>query len=136
MASPEYELVGKVLSRLLAYPALQALIGPRAYYRAPANAVFPYVTTEDTDKLRADATCISGAEIYMRVHVYARDGNPLQIARQIAHEVENALHGHALDLPSNELIVFNHRQTQAFYDPDGLTGHGVVEFRAITHAPA
>lgn len=134
MASPEHELVGASLTQLLAFPALQMLVGNRAYYRAPAGAQFPYVTTDDTDKLRDDAQCISGSDIAMRIHVWTRDGNPLQDARKIAHEIEAALHGHPLALPSNRLTVFNHRQTRVFYDPDGLTGHGIVEFRAITHA--
>lgn len=133
MASPSRELVGVALARLRTAAAVTALVGTRIWYRAPRDgAVFPYIADFDTFEVRDDATCITGSEVTLNVHVWTRDGtDPLQDARAISHEVAVALHDYPLSLPSNTLVVLDHRGMRVFYDSDGLTGHGVVEFQAV-----
>lgn len=123
------------MARLRAAPAVTALVGARINYRRPETEDFPQIAGFDTFGIRDDATCVTGTEITMNVHVWTRDGmDPLQDARAIAHEVAVALHDYPLALPSNHLVTLEHRGERVFYDPDGLTGHGVVEFRAITQS--
>jgi len=131
MASPSRELVGASIARLRGFGALTALVDQRIWHRAPEDAAFPYVADFDTFGMRADAVCIEASEITLNVHVWARDCiDPLQDARSITYEVARALHNHPLALPSNRLVTLDHRGERVFYDRDGLTGHGVVEFRA------
>ena len=132
MASPSRELVGVSVARLRATPAVTALVGTNIHYRAPEDAPFPHIADFDTSTVRDDATCVTGRQITMNVHVWTRDGiDPLQDARAIVDAVVEALHHAELPLPTNRLLTLNHRGDRIFYDPDGLTGHGVVEFRAI-----
>jgi hypothetical protein len=94
--------------------------------------VFPYVAGFDTFGLRDEATCIAGEEITMNVHAWTRDAmDPLQDARSLAFEIGRALHDYPLPLPGNQLVTLDHRGERVFYDSDGLTGHAVVEFRAL-----
>ncbi|WAX93195.1 DUF3168 domain-containing protein [Aminobacter sp. NyZ550] len=133
MASPHRELVGLALARLRSTVAVTTLVADRINYRRPENENFPQIAGFETSGLRADATCIAGSDITMNVHVWTRDGiDPLQDARSLAHEVAIALHNYPLDLPSNQLVTLDHRGERVFADADGLTGHGVVEFRAVT----
>lgn len=132
MAAPQRELVLFARDRLLKAANVMALVGDRVWYRAPENPVYPHIANFDTFGVRDDATCITGEEITLNVHVWTRDGmDPLQDARAIAYEVGRALHGYPLALPSNHLVTLDHRGDRIFYDRDDLTGHGVVEFRAI-----
>lgn len=132
MAAPQRELVLFARDRLLKAANVSALVGDRVWYRAPEDAVFPHIANFDTFGVRDDATCITGEEITLNVHVWTRDGmDPLQDARAIAYEVGRALHGYPLPLSSNQLVTLDHRGDRIFYDRDDLTGHGVVEFRAI-----
>lgn len=132
MSSPARELVGAALAHLRSAPAVTALVGTRLWHRAPENAGYPHVASFDTDGLRDDATCIEVRDVTLNVHVWTRDGiDPLQDARSLADAVASALHGAALPLPGHSLITLDHRGERVFYDQDGLTGHGVVEFRAI-----
>jgi Protein of unknown function (DUF3168) len=132
MAAPQRELVLFARDRLLKAANVSARVGDRVWYRAPEDAAFPHIANFDTFGLRDDATCITGEEITLNVHVWTRDGiDPLQDARDIAHEVAQALHDFPLPLSSSQLVTLEHRGTRIFYDSDGLTGHGVVEFRAI-----
>lgn len=137
MAAPSRELAGAALARLRMTAAVTALVADRAWHRAPENAGHPHIAGFDTFAVRDDATGISGAEITLRVHVWTRDGiDPLQDARSVAHAVSEALHGVPLALPSNRLITLDHRGERIFYDPDGETGHGVVEFIAAVEQEA
>lgn len=132
MSSPARELVGAAMAHLRASAGVTALVAQRVWHRAPENALFPYVAGFDTDGLRDDASCVEVRDVTLNVHVWARDGiDPLQDARSLADAVASSLHGAALSLPSNSLITLDHRGERVFYDQDGLTGHGVVEFRAI-----
>lgn len=131
MASPARELVGVAMAHLRAAAAVTALVGTQIHYRRPDDT-FPCIADFDTFSIRDDATCVTGSDITMNVHVWTRDGlDPLQDARAIAFEVAKALHDYPLPLPSNQLVTLEHRGDRIFYDQDGLTGHGVVEFRAI-----
>lgn len=132
MASPSRELVGASIAHLRAFAGVTALVGSRIWHRAPEGAQFPHIAGLDTFGLRNDATCIEVSDITLNVHVWTRDCiDPLQDARSLAHEVARALHNHPLVLPTNQLVTLDHRGERVFYDVDGLTGHGVVEFRAI-----
>lgn len=137
MAAPQREIVLFARDRLLKAVAVSALVGDRVWYRAPENAAFPHIANFDTFGVRDDASCISGEEVTLNVHVWTRDGlDPLQDARAIAHEVAVALHDYLLPLASNQLVTLEHRGTRVFYDRDDLTGHGVVEFLAIVQTNA
>jgi hypothetical protein len=123
------------MAHLRATTAVTALVGDRIHYRRPEVSDFPIIADFETFLLRDDATCITGSDITMNVHVWTRNGvDPLQDARTVAFEVAKALHDNPLALPSNELVSLEHRGDRIFYDQDGLTGHGVIEFRAITQS--
>lgn len=133
--SPDNELVGLVVARLRSAASLAGLTGDRAYYRAPDDAEFPYLATEETDALREDGTDLRATQTAITVHVWTRPGDlALQEARQIAGIVADELHDAALALPTNTLITLDHRDTRVFYDADGLTGHGIVTLFGHTEA--
>lgn len=114
---------------------MSVLVSDRVWYRAPENQAFPNIAGFDTFGIRDDATCVSGEDITLNVHGWTRDGlDPLQDARSLAFEIGQALHGFPLPLPGNQLVTLDHRGDRVFYDIDGLTGHAVVEFRAIVQS--
>lgn len=135
MAAPSRELVLCARDRLLKAANVTALVADRIWYRAPESADYPHIANFDTFGLRADATCVVGEDITLNVHVWTRGGmDPLQDARSISYEIGRALHNYPLSLPSNQLVTLDHRGERVFYDRDGLTGHAVVEFRAIVQS--
>jgi hypothetical protein len=142
MAAPAHELVGVATARLRAYSPLTALVpSGRIFYRPPASFSPPYITVDDVSTRREDATCINGLVASLTIHVWTDDSNPLpsgggalQDARSIAWEVANALHHYPLALPNNRLVTLAHMGERVFYDQDGVTGHGVIDFEAIIEA--
>ncbi|MBZ9808130.1 DUF3168 domain-containing protein [Mesorhizobium sp. ESP-6-2] len=142
MAAPAHELVGVATARLRGYAPLTALVAAtRIFYRPPASYSPPYVTVDDVSTRRDDMQCVSGVIASLTVHVWTDDSNPLpngggalQDARAIAWEVVNALHHYPLALPNNRLVTLAHTGERVFYDADGTTGHGVINFEAVIEA--
>lgn len=130
MAAADLELQGAIVARLRSYPPLTALVGQKIYDNPPADAKTPYVTMGDFDVHRDDVTCSRGFKIFVTLHAWSVYGGGFLEVRQIADAIVDALHEHPMNLPTNQLISLDYRQTRTMRDPDGMTSHGVIEFVA------
>ncbi|MGO6835023.1 DUF3168 domain-containing protein [Rhizobium ruizarguesonis] len=134
MASAELELQGALVARLKADAPLTVLVQGRVYDQPPSPVVYPYVTIGEAQTLRDDATCVSGAQIYLTLHAWSTQVGFPEV-RKVADAVVESLHLAPITLPTNRLISIMHRQTRTFRDADGLTSHAVIEFVANTEKP-
>lgn len=134
MASPELELQGAIVARLKADAGVTALVGQRIYDPVPPGATFPYVSFGPRDSLSDDADCITAFEITMQIDAWSRDPGFKQ-ALQIADAVRNALHDHEFNLTVNAAVLFEHRTSRTFRDPDGLTSHSAITFTGFVEKP-
>jgi hypothetical protein len=118
---------------LKADAALTALIAGRIFDRVAPDAVFPYVNLAGFQLVQDDADCVDGAEIFFEVHVWSR-----VVARTEAAEITGAVRAvlHDADLALNgfDLVLIEHRDTRYLRDPDGVTNHAVITFRALVDA--
>jgi hypothetical protein len=132
MGEPSLALQGAVVSILRTDPDLIGLIAGRIYDRVPTGASFPYVTVGDDQTLPDHADCLLGStEVFATLHVWSRAiGHPE--AKTIAGAIVRALNGAEPSLaPDYALNQLEHDSTRYLDDPDGLTSHGVVVFRAL-----
>jgi len=134
MASVDLELQGAMLARMKANSTLTTLIAGRIYDQPPSPVTYPYVTIGEAQKIRDDATCISGGIVYLTMHAWSQKPGFPEV-KQVADAVEESLHLAPLALPTNRLISINHHQTRVFRDQDGLTSHAVIEFVAYVEKP-
>lgn len=132
MASPILELQGLMIAAIKA--ALSDMVGGRVYDAVPAGASFPYVSLGAVTELQDDADCIDGAEITVQWDVWSR-GNGSPEALRIADALKRALHRVEASLTDNALVFVEHVRTTRLRDPDGITYHCAVEFRAIVETP-
>lgn len=130
MTSASLEMQGAIVARLKASPAVTALIGARVYDTIPTPVQFPYVSFGPSDELADNADCIAADEITFQIDAWSRATGFPEV-RKIAAAVRAALHEHEFDLTDNAFVSFEHRTTRVFRDPDGLTSHAAIEFRAI-----
>lgn len=134
MTSPTLELQGGIVTRLKATGAVTGIIGSRIYDPVPAGATFPYVSFGPSDELSDDADCITGFEVTMQLDAWSR-GTGFPEVRRLADAVRDAIHGYEFNLSANALVLFEHRLTRIFRDPDGLTSHAAMTFTAIVELP-
>lgn len=114
--------------------ALLALIGGAGIYdRVPEDAALPYITLGDGIWQDWSAGSHVGAEHFLRLHVWVRDGGR-RVVREIADVVHTLLHDVPLAMEDGALVNIRFQQAQILTDPDGETWHGVLSYRAVTQA--
>lgn len=140
MADPSLELQGAITERLKATAGVTGIVGQRIFDRIPRNqngdvtAQFPYVSFGGDDLVSDDADCITGFEITVQIDAWSRAVG-FQEAKRIANEVRLSLHRHEFELTDNAAVLFEHRITRVFRDPDGITSHAAMTFTAYIEQP-
>lgn len=127
---PSLELQGRVVSVLKA----AGIAGARIYDSVPEKPIFPYVSIGPWTSTSDNADCVPADEITAQIDVWSRQPGFVE-AKQIAHAVRKALADADMALSSNALVLFEHRITRVFRDPDGLTAHGAITFTALIEEP-
>jgi hypothetical protein len=129
MANPELELQGEIVTRLKADPAVSALVNGRIYDSVPSGAVFPYVSIGPCQSIDTRAECIASYEIFQQLDGWSRAVGGPEVKR-ITDAVRFALDDAPLELPTNGLVFIEYEDANITRDPDGLTNHSAMSFRA------
>lgn len=133
------DLVGglpvKLRQALRAHAGTAGLVGTRVFDHVPAESVYPLIVLAEASSTAELGQCWNAEEAYLDLHVFSRPADRgAQEARDVMGQAIEALHGASIDLGAGVALALLHRWTQRlFRDPDGLTWHGVVTFRAETH---
>ena len=135
-------LQGAIIAALKASAPVTAIVADRVYDHVPRNpatealtAAFPFVAISDWQELSDDADCIDGAEVIVTIDAWSRAVGFPEVHR-LAAAVKRALHEADLDLGDTALVMIEHDGTRTLRDPDGLTSHAVITFRALIETPA
>lgn len=105
------------------------------YEDVPPDTSFPYITLGEDQKLPFLAECLNGSEIYITLHVWDRNGG-WAAAKQGADAIEDCLHESELTLPDFIVATIERKGSRLMRDPDGITAHAVVTFRAFVNPRA
>lgn len=95
------------------------------------NSAFPFLTIGDGLQREWDTNTELGHEAEFRIHVWSRAHHSLE-AKQIADAVISVLHHGTLTISGASFIGCDYvTQNMDVRDPDGVTRHGVIEFRIV-----
>lgn len=116
-------------ARLMATPALQAIVGARVYDRVPPGAALPYVALREFQAVEADTG--DAWEVFAGLDVWSdREGKPEAAAA--AGAIRDGVHGQDLDLAEPyALVEIRHQDTQIGDAGDGVTTRARISFRAL-----
>ena len=130
-----YQLQFGIYTALDNDAALSALIV--GIYDNPAQAgdpsddtLFPYVTISDGTSQPWDTDTDRGDEAIAQIHVWSRASNALE-AKQIQDAIYSVLHRGTIVISGSVFIGSDYMTQTVQRDPDGITRHGVQEFRII-----
>jgi len=132
MSDPSLELQIALVARLKTPDMLPVAVGNRVYDKVPLNATYPYISLGDGQVVPDKADCIDGSEVFVQVDVWSRGIN-YEEAKTIGKAVVAALDDHedTISVEGFSVIVFELQSVQYLRDPDGLTRHGAITFRAL-----
>jgi hypothetical protein len=131
MSNASFALQTAIVATLIGDDGLGALIGDRIYDGPPRNAVFPYVSIGQASLADWSTGTEAGAEHQLVLHVWSREGGKRE-SYEIMDAIEALLHDATLDLEAHALVNLRFEFGEVARDPDGITYHGVVRFRAVT----
>jgi hypothetical protein len=124
---PSLALQGAIVNALVA----ANVAGGRILDQPPIDAVYPYVTIGEGQVLADLADCYDGSECFLDIHVWSRAvGYPE--TKRIADQVRGVLHDADLVLDGHSLELLHFQDARTLRDPDGLTSHVAMTFRALT----
>lgn len=133
MTSAALALQKAVVAALLGDTGVAALVAERIHDAPPRNAEFPYVSFGQTSLADWSTGTESGAEHRLTLHVWSRERGKRQ-CYEIMGAIEAVLHDAPLALDGHALVNLRFEFAEARRDPDGITYHGVMRFRAVTEA--
>lgn len=137
MTDTSLAMQAAVIAALKNAAAVETIVGERIYDRVPDNAALPYVNYGDDQVLQDDidaGDCLQeGFEVFVTLHAWSNKVGQVE-AKNLGGAIRAALHNAALTVSDHRLITFEHDSTRYLRDPDGLTSHGVLTFRALLDA--
>lgn len=136
MSDPSVALQKAIFEEITGVGGPGELVGGRVYDAVPRGSEpgHPRIVFGQFQVLDDYAGCVDGAEVNVDIHVWSVAVGSVE-AKTICAALVDALNDVELDLsPSHRLIEITPTNTRVFADPDGITTHGVVSFRALTEA--
>ena len=92
---------------------------------------YPFITLGEETAIDYSTNNLVGAETTINIHIWSRYKGSKQ-SKQIMDKVHDLLHDVSLTVSGVNLINLRFEYSDIMRDPDGITRHGVMRFRAIT----
>lgn len=134
MSDSSNALLAAVRARLVADPTIAALVDGRIFDEPLQDVQFDWIQLGDTQAIPFDFMCGSGVRVFWDIHVWCRGDWAGDRMRDIAAAIYTSLHRQKFPVAGHNLQLIEHQTTRTLRDPDGLTRHAVVSFRADTTA--
>lgn len=120
-----------VLAKLLASPAVTAIVSDRIVDGNDDDLSFPNITFGPSDFTPDDVDCIRGREETLQLDCWTRDAGKKWPCRALVDAVKDALHDAGGELETGALVLMRVDLVRVLDDPDGITTHGVVQVTAV-----
>ncbi|MBP2303423.1 DUF3168 domain-containing protein [Azospirillum picis] len=96
----------------------------------PQGQAFPYVAIGEDVATPGPLVDVDSEEIDATIHVWSRYAGRKE-AKEMMAAIKAALHDQSLAVAGQELALLRFAFEALFVEPDGLTRHGVIRFRAL-----
>lgn len=128
---PDLDLQAAIVAALTDSDDLTAIIGTRIYQDAPpGNWPGPYVTIGEGQVLDASDECLDAVDVVAVIHAWSRKPPGFIEVKRMAWAIKSALHNATLTLENNTCFSIMLESAITMRDPDGVTKHAALSFRA------
>ena len=96
----------------------------------PQNASYPYIALGEETAVDFSVKDIQGGDLTVNIHVWSQYKGSKE-TKQIMDKIHDLHHNINLSVTGFNLINLRFEFSDIMRDPDGITRHGVMRFRAI-----
>jgi len=126
----QFELQKTIYAALNGDSVLTSTLGASVHDEIPQGTAYPIVQIGEDTALDYSVKDEVGSETTVVIHVWSRVAGSAQ-AKNIMDRVHTVLHDSNLTVTGFNLINMRMEFSDTIRDPDGLTRHGVMRFRAV-----
>tara|TARA_R110001592_G_scaffold147011_1_gene371406 strand:- start:71 stop:472 length:402 start_codon:yes stop_codon:yes gene_type:complete len=130
MSINQFALQTAIYTKLSTDSNLTTTLGASVFDDIPENTPYPYVQLGEDTAIDYSTKDQTGSEVTVNIDVWSRYRGSLQ-AKNIMDRVHTLLHDSSLSVTGSNFINMRFEFSDIIRDPDGITRHGVMRFRAI-----
>ena len=130
MSIGQFALQTTVYSTLSNDNTLTNTLGAGVFDEVVENASYPFVALGEETAIDYSTKDLDGGEFTINIHVWSQYKGSKQ-TKEIMDRIHDLLHDSSLSVSGFNLINLRFEFSDILRDPDGVTRHGVMRFRAI-----
>jgi hypothetical protein len=130
MSIGQFALQSTIYSTLSADNTLTSTLGAGVYDEVLEGASYPFVSLGEETAIDYGTKDLVGGETTLNIHIWSQYKGAKE-TKEIMDRIHDLLHDSNLSVSGFNLINLRFEFSDILRDPDGVTRHGVMRFRAI-----
>ena len=130
MSIGQFALQSIIYSTLNGDNTITSTYGAGVYDEPLEGATYPFVRIGEETAVDYSTKDVVGGEYIINIHVWSQYKGSKE-TKQIMDRIHDLLHDSSLSVTGFNLINLRFDFSDIMIDPDGITRHGVMRFRAI-----
>jgi len=130
MSIGQFALQTTIYSTLNGDNTLTNTLGAGVFDEVVENASYPFVSLGEETAVDYSTKDLDGGEFTINIHVWSQYKGAKQ-TKEIMDRIHDLLHDSSLSVSGFNLANLRFEFSDILRDPDGITRHGVMRFRAI-----
>ena len=130
MALGQFAIQTAIFSRLKNDSNLTTTLGAGVHDEVQEGDTYPFVTLGRDSSIDFSTKDVDGSEYTINLDIWSQYKGSKE-TKQIMDRIHDLLHDSSLSVTGFNLVNFRFEFGDVLVDPDGITRHGVMRFRAI-----
>ena len=130
MALGQFAIQSAIYSRLNNDSTLTNSLGAGIYDEVQEGNSYPFVTIGRDSSIDYSTKDVDGSEYTVNLDIWSQYKGSKE-TKEIIDRIHDLLHYYSLSVTGFNLINIRFEFADILIDPDGVTRHGVIRFRAI-----
>ena len=130
MTIAQFALQSKIFTTLNTDNTLTSTLGANVFDDVQEETAFPLVVLGEDTTVDFSTKDLIGSETTINIDVFSRYRGSKE-TKEIMDRIHSLLHDSSLTVSGVNLINLRFEFSDVIRDPDGITRHGIMRFRAI-----
>lgn len=130
MSVGQFALQSAIYSALNGDSNLTSTLGASVFDDVTEGTSTPFITIGEETATEFDTKDLAGSENTINIHIWSEYKGSKE-TKQIMDRVHDLLHDSSLSVTGFNLVNMRFEFSDIIRDPDGVTRHGIMRFRAV-----